>query len=62
VVSLHFHTPSRMFVSVQLGVISIVVLALVWPTFILTNYLSLEDRTQILKMLLPSRRAVARAQ
>jgi hypothetical protein len=61
VVSLHFHAPSRMFVSVQLGVISIVVLTLVWPTFILTNYLSLEDRNQILNMLIPSRRAVARA-
>jgi O-antigen/teichoic acid export membrane protein len=61
VVSLHFHTASRMFVSVQLSVISIVVLALVWPTFILTNYLSPDDRTQILKMVLPSRRTVARA-
>jgi hypothetical protein len=45
-----------------LGVISLVVLVLIWPAFVLTNYLSSDERTQVVNTLFPWRRAAARAQ
>lgn len=61
-IPLPFHAGSRTFVSAQLCIISLVVLALTWPAFVLTNYLTSEERTQAVKTLLPSRRLVVHRQ
>lgn len=53
---LPFPAGSRLYLSLRLMVISLFVLALAWPVFVLTNYFSVAERTQIIGML-PWRRA-----
>ena len=61
-VPLPFRTESRVFVAVELCVISSITLALIWPAFIVTNYFSRQERDHILDTLLPWRRAITPAQ
>ncbi len=56
-IPLPFHAGSRLFVSVQLCIISLVTIVLIWPAFIFTKYFPLDERIQILGVLLPWRRA-----
>jgi len=56
-IPLPFANGSRQFALVQLGFISLVSLSLVWPSFVLTQYFSPKERTQLLEMLLLRRRA-----
>ncbi|MGA7925715.1 MAG: hypothetical protein WCA20_06935, partial [Candidatus Sulfotelmatobacter sp.] len=51
------HAGSRLFLSLRLAIVSLMMLVLAWPVFILTKCFSLDERTQILAMLLPWRRA-----
>jgi hypothetical protein len=55
-VPLPFHVESRLFLSLQLVVLSLLMLVLAWPVLILTKYFSVDERKQILGALLPWRR------
>lgn len=58
---LPFRAGSRLFLSLQLAIVSVLMLVLAWPVFSLTGYFSLDERTQITRML-PWRRAATAAQ
>jgi O-antigen/teichoic acid export membrane protein len=62
VASIHvgFQLSTRASASLQLGVITTLVLALAWPSLILTRYLSGEELAQIKKAFFPRRGMVAR--
>jgi O-antigen/teichoic acid export membrane protein len=61
-VPLPLHAGSRLFVAVQLSLVAAVTLVLLWPSFVLTNYLSSDERAQVVNTLFPWRRAALHAQ
>ncbi len=54
-----FHGGTRMLALMQFGMMTAVTLALVWPAFVATRYLSQDERSQILDTIMPWRRAAA---
>lgn len=50
------HGGPRLMLSMQLSMIVAVMLALLWPSFVITNFLPMDERIQILNAVLPWRR------